>query len=80
MRWRIDSALREVGTLFSPVLVQVRFCDLRARDWAMASGGDRQAGIVVLRLALDALADRQEKSKGLLRLVVDPGEVAAPEQ
>jgi len=38
----------------------VVLCDLPARDWAISTGGAPQAGIVVLRLALEALADHYE--------------------
>lgn len=61
MRRRVDAALRDVGKQLSAVLVHVCLCDLPARDWAIRSGGAPQAGIVVLRLALDALADHYEK-------------------
>jgi hypothetical protein len=63
MRRRVDLAMREVGSQLSAVVVHVCLCDLPARDWAINAGGAPQAGIVVLRLALDALADHYEKSK-----------------
>lgn len=78
MRRRVDLALRDVGSQLSAVVVHVCLCDLPARDWAVRTGGAPQAGIVVLRLALDALADHYEKSKKLGRSVVNAGEVAAP--
>ena len=63
MRRRVDAALRDVGKQLSAVLVHVCLCDLPARDWAVRIGGAPQAGIVVLRLALDALADHYEKRR-----------------
>ena len=63
MRGRVDRALRDVGKQLSAVLVHVCLCDLPARDWAVRIGGAPQAGIVVLRLALDALADHYEKGR-----------------
>lgn len=80
MRRRVDLALKDVGSQLSAVVVHVCLCDLPARDWAVRTGGAPQAGIVVLRLALDALADHYEKSKKLGRSAVDAGEVAAPKQ
>jgi hypothetical protein len=66
MRHRVDLAPRDVG-----------FCDLPVRDCAISTGGAPQAGIVVLRLALDALADHYEKSKRVGQSLVDVGEVTA---
>ena len=80
MRRRVDAALRDVGSQLSAVLIHVCLCDLPAREWAIGAGGAPQAGIVVLRLALDALADHYEKSKRIVRSVVDPREVAALEK
>lgn len=40
-------------------------------------GGARQAGIVVLRLALDALTDHYEKSKRIGQSIVNAGEVTS---
>lgn len=80
MRRRVDAALRDVGAQLSAVLVHVCLCDLPAREWAIGAGGAPQAGIVVLRLALDALADHYEKSRRVGRSVVDPREVAALEK
>lgn len=77
MRRRVDRALRDVGSQLSAVAVHVCLCDLPARDWAIRAGGAPQAGIVVLRLALDALADHYEKSRTGRRSVVDAGKVAA---
>ncbi len=77
MRHRVDLALRDVGSQLSAVLVHVCLCDLPARDWAISTGGAPQAGIVVLRLALDALADHYEKSKRVGQSLVDVGEVTA---
>ena len=51
-----------------------------ARDWAVRAGGAPQAGIVVLRLALDALADHYENARKTRRSAVDVGEVPAVEQ
>ena len=79
MRRRVDLAMRETGTQLSAVLVHVCLCDLPARDWAVSVGGAPQAGIVVLRLALDALADHYEKSRRFGRSgasVADLGKVA----
>lgn len=80
MRHRVDLALRDVESQLSAILVHVCLCDLPARDWAIGIGGAPQAGIVVLRLALDALADHYEKTKKLSRSVVNAGEVTAPKQ
>ena len=80
MRRRVDAALRDVGSQLSAVLIHVCLCDLPAREWAIGAGGAPQAGIVVLRLALDALAHHYEKSKRIARSVVDPREVAALEK
>jgi hypothetical protein len=63
MRCRVDAAMRDVGKQLSAVLVHVCLCDEPARDWALRIGGAPQAGIVVLRLALDALADHYEKGR-----------------
>jgi hypothetical protein len=75
MRRRVDLAMRDVGAQLSAVVVHVCLCDLPARDWAISAGGAPQAGIVVLRLALDALADHYEKSKKMRRSVADLREV-----
>lgn len=56
LRSRVTEVLRRMGPL-SPVLVHVCLCDEAARDWARGRGDAPQAGVVVLRLALDALAD-----------------------
>ena len=80
MRHRVDMALRDVGLQLSAVLVHVCLCDLPARAWAISTGGAPQAGIVVLRLALDALADHYEKSKRLGPSIVDAREVAPAEE
>lgn len=53
---RVTEILRRMGPL-SAILVHVCLCDAAARDWASARGDAPQAGVVVLRLALDALAD-----------------------
>jgi hypothetical protein len=77
MSRRVDLALKDFGSQLSAVLVRVCLCDLPARDWAISTGGAPQAGIVVLRLALDALADHYEKSKRVGQSVVNAGEVTA---
>ncbi|MFQ5776023.1 MAG: DUF6456 domain-containing protein [Kiloniellaceae bacterium] len=56
LRRRVTGILRRMGPL-SGILVHVCLCDEAARDWAAARGDAPQAGVVVLRLALDALAD-----------------------
>lgn len=56
MRHRITQVLRHMGPL-AGVLVHVCLCDAAARDWATARGDAPQAGLAVLRLALDGLAD-----------------------
>jgi hypothetical protein len=56
LRQRVTEILRAMGPL-SAILVHVCLCDEAARDWASARGDAPQAGVVVLRLALDALAD-----------------------
>ncbi len=53
---RLTEVLRRMEPL-SGILVHVCLCDLAARDWAAARGDASQAGVVVLRLALEALAD-----------------------
>lgn len=53
---RVRELLRRAGPL-SGILVHVCLCDEAARDWAVARGDAPQSGVVVLRLALDALAD-----------------------
>ena len=79
MRRRVDRALRDVGKQLAGVLVNTCLCDLPARDWAVRIGGAPQAGIVVLRLALDALADHYEKGRRGARSVRDR-EVRAGEE
>ncbi len=56
LRQRVTEILRTMGPL-AAILVRVCLCDEAARDWAAARGDAPQAGVVVLRLALDALAD-----------------------
>ena len=56
LRYRVTQLLRDMGTL-SGILVHVCLCDSAARDWAMARGDAPQAGLAILRLALDGLAD-----------------------
>ena len=56
LRNDVNGVLRRMGPL-AAILVHVCLCDEAARDWAHARGDAPQAGIVVLRLALDALAD-----------------------
>ncbi len=56
LRGSVTEVLRAMGPL-SGILVHVCLCDEAARDWAKARGHAPQGGIVVLRLALDALAD-----------------------
>jgi len=53
---RLRELLQRVGPL-AGMLVHVCLCDEVARDWAVARGDAPQSGVVVLRLALDALAD-----------------------
>lgn len=77
MRHRVNLAMRDVGSQLSAVVVHVCLCDLPARDWAISAGGAPQAGIVVLRLALDALADHYEKSKKARQSVDDLRKVTA---
>ncbi len=79
MRGRVDAALRDVGKQLSAVLVHVCLCDLPARNWALGIGGAPQAGIVVLRLALEALADHYEKGRKTAGSGVDR-EIAAVEK
>jgi hypothetical protein len=55
-RSKLTSLLRRMGR-FAEVLVHVCLCDQAARDWAVTRGDAPQAGVVVLRLALDQLAD-----------------------
>ncbi len=56
LRGHLTQVLRAVGQLGS-ILVHVCLCDEAARTWASSRGDTPQAGIVVLRLALDALGD-----------------------
>lgn len=56
LRSRVTRLLRDMGTL-SGILVHVCLCDSAARDWAVARGDAPQAGLAILRLALDGLAD-----------------------
>lgn len=56
LRRRVTEILRALGPL-AGILVRVCLCDEAARDWAAARGDAPQAGVVVLRLALDSLAD-----------------------
>jgi len=56
LRQDVTQVLRRMGPL-AGMLVHVCLCDQAARDWARARGDPAQAGIAVLRLALDALAD-----------------------
>ena len=56
LRQGVTEVLRRMGPL-AGILVHVCLCDEPARDWATARGDAPQAGVVVLRLGLDALAD-----------------------
>lgn len=56
LRQRLTEVLRAMGPL-GGILVHVCLCDEAARTWASSRGDTPQAGVVVLRLALDALAD-----------------------
>ena len=56
LRSRVSEVLRRLGPL-AGILIRVCLCDEAARDWAAARGDAPQAGVAVLRLALDALAD-----------------------
>ena len=56
LRHRVTLLLRHMGAL-SGILVHVCLCDAAARDWAVARGDAPQAGLAILRLALDGLAD-----------------------
>lgn len=56
LRHKVSAVLRAMGRL-SEILVHVCLCDLPARDWAESRRDAPQAGVVVLRLALDTLAD-----------------------
>ncbi len=56
LRGRLTEILRAMGPL-AGILIHVCLCDQAARDWAASRGDTPQAGVVVLRLALDALAD-----------------------
>lgn len=80
MRRRVDRALADVGRQLAAVLVHVCLCDLPARAWVVRAGGAPQAGIVVLRLALDALADHYEAGARARRSSLDRGKIAAGEE
>lgn len=56
LRHKVTETLREMGRL-SEILVHVCLCDQPAREWASSRRDAPQAGVVVLRLALDTLAD-----------------------
>lgn len=56
MHHRLIDILRAMEPLHG-VLIHVCLHDEAAREWAAARGDAPQAGVVVLRLALDALAD-----------------------
>ena len=56
LRGRLTEVLRAMGPL-GAILVHVCLCDEAARTWASSRGDTPQAGVVVLRLALDALGD-----------------------
>ncbi len=56
LRRRLTEVLRAMGPL-GGILVHVCLCDEAARTWASSRGDTPQAGVVVLRLALDALGD-----------------------
>ena len=77
MSCHVDLALTDFRPQLSAVLVRACLCGLPTGDLAISTGGARQAGIVVLRLAFDALADHYEKSKRVGQSVVNAGEVTA---
>lgn len=56
LRGQVIDILRRMEPL-SGILMHVCLCDESARDWAVKRGDAPQAGIAVLRLALDSLAD-----------------------
>ena len=56
LRGRLTEVLRATGPL-GGILVHVCLCGEAARTWASSRGDTPQAGVVVLRLALDALGD-----------------------
>jgi hypothetical protein len=56
LRGRLTEVLRATGPL-GGILVHVCLCGEAARTWASSRGDTPQAGVVVLRLALDALSD-----------------------
>ena len=55
-RRRVNEAMRRVGIRLSPILVSVVLLGEAARETG-AQMGEPKAGIVVLKLALDSLAD-----------------------
>jgi hypothetical protein len=55
-RRSVKKALDAVGPL-AAIVVHVAGLDLPASEWAVMHDHDRRAGITVLRMALDALAD-----------------------
>ena len=50
-------AQREIGRQLNSCAYDVCIVGISAADWAKAHGGDPKGGILVLRLALDALGD-----------------------
>ena len=60
---RVAKALRYVGRQLSPILITVCLRDTSARDWAVQQDDNPESGLVVLRLALDRLAEYYQKSK-----------------
>lgn len=56
LRGRVTDTLRRMGPL-ADILVHVCLCDEAARDWAVGRGDAPQAGMAVLRMALESLAD-----------------------
>lgn len=51
------TAQREIGRQLNSCAYDVCVVGISAADWAKAHGGDPKGGILVLRLALDALGD-----------------------
>ena len=60
---QVRAPLRWVGQQLSVVLVDVCIMDHSARDWAVRHHNNSDAGIVVLRLALDRLAEFYGKTR-----------------
>ena len=60
---RVSAALKYVGRQLSPILIAVCLRDESARDWAVQQDNNADSGLVVLRLALERLAEYYQRSR-----------------